>query len=467
MQGIKRFIKDHRLEVAIFIVALVARLALFFVVFAHNHYNLLDSIHGDDGYYEISQGILAGHGFTWDTVPPFSPNPLRPPVWPFAIAFFAGVFKTYWAVFAFEMILGAFIPVLSFLAAEKLFGRRAGKWTGFMLSFEPYLVLFSFLLYTETMFIFLFLIGFLFLIKYFSDKSIRALVWMTVFFGLATLVKPTIEYMPFLLALIMIFAAWREGGKAMLKDKQLWTHIALAFAVFGAIIAPWVCRNYREFGAIGMSAQPAYNLYVYLMPTVLAIDEHSTFDAEQAKYVRVDGFSDTESITLATGDAYSKKAISVILDHKKALVESGLVSLVTFFTHDGALTVLGYAGIIVPNTMSRPAIGLIAHPVELIRAIGKYIVGPGAIILILRLFWVVVTVLFIWGVWKYFKKEGAAPAAGAALLLVLYFALTTAINGFGVNARFRMPVDAFILGFALYGLFSPKRDNTRTIPERA
>jgi uncharacterized membrane protein (DUF485 family) len=39
----------------------------------------------------------------------------------------------------------------------------------------------------------------------------------------------------------------------------------------------------------------------------------------------------------------------------------------------------------------------------------------------------------------------------SALFLVAYFALTTSLNGLGVNARFRMPVNVFLLSFALSG----------------
>lgn len=444
------WIRRHKIEIIIFALALVARLVFFSMVFAHNSHELLPTIHGDDGYYEISQGIMNGHGFTWDTMAPWKPNPLRPPVWPFLIAFWVKIFGSYWAVFAFEMILGSLIPVLAFHVSLKIFGERVGKWVGTALCFEPYSVLFSFLLYSETCFIFFFLLFALFLLRYFQDKTIRNLVWMSVFMGLATLVKPTIQYVPIILAALMPWDSRKNVTKKILRD------IAIMLALFAVVVAPWVYRNYREFGVIGMSAQPAFNLYVYLMPTVLAIDEHSTFDAEQKKTVLINGFSSTDTITLATSGIYSGKALSVIKEHKVALVKSGLISLVTFFTHDGMLTVLGNLGIRIPNILNGSALSLIAHPRELTSAVIHYAASPAVIILIMRLVWIVITLFFLWGVYAHFKKEGVTTIALSALILVLYFAATTAINGFGVNARFRMPVEVFILGFAAYGFFNAK-----------
>ena len=39
-----------------------------------------------------------------------------------------------------------------------------------------------------------------------------------------------------------------------------------------------------------------------------------------------------------------------------------------------------------------------------------------------------------------------------SILVVGYFAATTTINGLGVNARFKIPVQVFIFVFAVYGL---------------
>ncbi|HVU06289.1 MAG TPA: glycosyltransferase family 39 protein [Candidatus Paceibacterota bacterium] len=465
---VKDFVARYKVEVIIFCIALAARLVLFSIVFAHNDGNLLNSIHGDDGYYELSQGILNGHGMTWDTQPPFAPNPLRPPVWPYLIAFFAGVFKTYWAVFAFELVLGSLIPVLAYRVARMLFGHRIGKWTAIIMCVEPYLMLFSIILYTETCFMFFFLLFLIFLIRYIERPTIRSALYAGLTLGLATMVKPTVQYLPILIP-IALAIMWRErlrgpqqGGEGTALAKQC----AIFLLMFLVVIAPWLVRNHQAFGVWGMSAQPEFNLYVYLAPTLLAIDNGTDFKTEYAAFVERGGF-DPNSITLANADIYKSKGLDVIRDHKLALMKSGLITLVTFFTHDGMLTVLGYSGITIPNVVSKPVIQLASHPIELASVMARYAASPAVLIILLRLFWIAVTISFVYGACRYLRR-GDKAAAAIMILIVLYFAGTTAINGFGVNARFRMPVDAIILGFALFGLFSIKRDNTRTeIPAAA
>jgi hypothetical protein len=227
-----------------------------------------------------------------------------------------------------------------------------------------------------------------------------------------------------------------------------------------ALIAPWLYRNHVEFNSWSMSAQPAFNLYVYLVPTVLAIDKGTDFKTELDLQVGKD--FDANTIDMRNGAEYQARALAVLKDHKSALVKSGLITLATFFTHDGMLTVLGHADIRFEN-ISKPAVYLISHFRELISAVIFYAKSPAILILLMRLFWVLVSLFFVFGIYRNWKREGVRTTVLLSVCLVLYFAATTAINGFGVNARFRMPVDVFILGFALYGLFSLKRDNTTTV----
>lgn len=447
------FYIKYKIEIFVFLLALFARTILFSINLNNTDFNVINAIHGDDGYYEISKGILAGKGFTGYLTGPYHPDPLRPPVWPFLIAFIAGIFGTYWAVVVFEILIGSLIPVLGLLIVRRLFlNQKIALGTGILMALEPYSVLLSSLLYSETMFTFLFLVFFYFLVKYFGDYSMRNLVWMSVFLGLATMTKLTIQYVPIVLAITMIFVTYKLG-------QIKWKDISIMLSIFCFLIIPWVCRNYVEYGKLGLSAQPAFNLYVYLVPTVLSIDNHTSFSLEHQKFVRKGNF-DENSINLSNADYYSSQAIKILKDHKFAIVKSVCTTLITFFTHDGLLTVFQNAGIVVNNTANRPVLSLLlTDPLNLLRFIFSQIKGWGLFILLARIVWIAVTLLMFIGIFKYLRNERLKVSILIALFIVAYFALTTAINGFGVNARFKVPVEVFIFAFALYGLFSLKRDN--------
>jgi hypothetical protein len=79
----------------------------------------------------------------------------------------------------------------------------------------------------------------------------------------------------------------------------------------------------------------------------------------------------------------------------------------------------------------------------------------------MRAVWILVTLLLITGSVLFFKKEGLHVPALAGFCIILYFMATTCINGLGVNARFKVPVNVFIFSFAIYALFDIKERISR------
>jgi len=442
----KNFFSQYKWETIIFCVALIMRIALFGVNFSNNNYDLIQTIHGDDGYYELSQNIIAGNGFSFDTEPPYRPNPLRPPVWPYVIAGTASV-GGYWLVLVLELLMGSLIPVFGLVLSRRIFGKWFGIWTGLLMAIEPYSILLSFILYTETCFIFFFLLSLIHLMRFIDEREVVQGVLAGLILGLAILVKPTVQFFPILIPLFLLIA-WRKHLTRGLVAKVLMIGV-LALAV----MMPWVYRNKVEFGVWGMSAQPAFNLYVYLVPTVLSIDNGTNFQIESEVFVGRDD-SDGSTITLANGDEYKDKAMKVLMEHKGAIIKSTLITLATFFTHDGMLTVLQYSGITFDNILRVPALSLLAHPMELVRTIAHYATSLAIFIPIVRLLWIAVTLLMLWGIITLFRRREMNTEKILGIFIVLYFAMTTAINGLGVNARFRVPILIYIFSFALYGLFT-------------
>jgi hypothetical protein len=190
---------------------------------------------------------------------------------------------------------------------------------------------------------------------------------------------------------------------------------------------------------------------VYLVPTVLAIDNHTSF-ATELQILESNGL-DENDITPRTSDRYKANAIAVLREHPRALVISTLDTGVAFFTHDGILTTLQHMGAAPIVSLKHPALALlVTSPSILVTSIIPILASPLILILIFRLWWILVTFAFVYGIWRYLRAYGFRPATLYVILVVFYFTATTAINGLGVNARFRVPVDAVILTFAFYGL---------------
>lgn len=442
------FIKKHKIEFIIFGIALIVRIILFSINFSFQDGNLTNTIHGDDGYYEISQGLINGHGFTGATKEPFNPNPLRTPLYIYFISGILLIFRSYWIVLFLQIIIGALIPVIGYhIAIELLSREKIALWVGILLSFEPYLVLFSFIFYTETLFILLFLIFILIFIKYLKKGSLRTLVWSSFILGLAVLTKTTVEYLPIALTPLVLW-----NFRNIFSRTKLIIHPLIFLGIFLITLSPWFYRNYQEFGVIGLTAQPAYNLNAYLVPSVLSLENGTNFNDEVNKFVTIEESSGNK-ITLTNSSEYTKKALDVLKIHPIGLLKSMSITIVTFFTHDGMLTVLQHAGYVPDIYINKSAISLLlSSPIEFFEIIFSYIASPFILVLIMRLVWIGITLFFFIGFFQFLKIRRFDIVSLFILIIIIYFVSTSAIGGLGVNARYRMPIDPILFTFSLTGL---------------
>ncbi len=443
-----------RVLIAIFLLALCARAAYFVPEYRAHHSNIEEAIHGDDGYFELSQGILAGHGLSWDSEPPYKPNPLRTPVYPYFIAGILALTHSYWAVLALQVLIGCITPLLAFFIAKRITASNmAAAAVGIVMALEPYHVLFSVIFYTETLFIFLFLSFVLLAMRYFDQPTGRGAALASAVLGVAILTKATVEYVPLVFIAFIVWKYRRAWRTAL-------AHAALAGGVVLLILAPWMYRNYAVFGVVGISAQPAFNLITYLAPSVVALEEGAPIDQEA--YFKEHGI-DPFAITLATASQYVPHALEVVKAHPIGLIKVGALSVLTFFTHDGVLTVLQYAGYRPESYLGVPAIQLaLSDPLGFAQEIAARAASPFGLVLLMRLFAYAVTALFLAGIWLWWRRGPRHIAHVFALLMVAYFLCTTPVNGLGVNARFRMPVEPSILAFAALSVVAISRRFTHT-----
>src|SRR3989344_2425017 len=437
----------NRPILAIFLLALSFRIILFWFIFSNADYNLVEAIKGVDGYYRLSENLLAGNGFSFDSEPPYRPNPLRPHAYPIFIASLAYIFQSYWAVLIAQLLIGSFIAVVSYLLATRFVSNRTAQWVGVAMALEPVTAFLSTNIFTETVFTALFLASLLLFLRFIDNPTSRTLVWSSFLFSLALLVKPVLQFLVIPIPVIIFLVARKKN----IKISQAIKFSAVFIAIVFLLVAPWLYRNYKEFGKVTLSAQAGYNLYVYLQPSVLALVNNTTFEIELDK-LKVKGLN-LGDITPATAGHYSREALEVIKDYPAAIVKSGLITGVTFFTHDGMLSVMEYVGIKPSSNLSKPAIVLLTtEPASFIREAYALSPSPIIIILIARVFWILVTVLFFIGVFLYIKHNGLLLPLTTVLFLVVYFALTTAVNGLGGTGRFRVPVNFALFTFAFYTL---------------
>ena len=438
-----RFLRTHRLEIVLFAFALLVRVLALGADISGTHATLLQTVRGDDGYYQLSNNLLAGHGFSMDPGPPYVPTALRTPGYIYFLVAILWASGSYLVLTIIQLLLGALVPVLARrVALEFKASGPIALAVGIFLALEPTFVIFSYDFGVETLFLVLFFPFLILFMRYLRKPQTGTLAASALLLGFATIVKPTSEYLP-ILVLPFVWYAARRGG-----TKRIAHQILLFLLIPFAILAPWMWRNYEVFGVPAVTSQEPYALYAYLAPSAIALQSGEDFNTEFSSFT-TDAERGGDTITLTNGAAYKAKALAVIEAHPEGLVLSGLMTVAGFFTQDGVLPFLQHAGIGVGAKLSRPALELLfSDPFALAKEIGEVAASPLILVLVYRLALVLITLFFLAGAWLRLRRDARDPSLWLALILVTYLVLTSVPGGLGVNSRYRMPVEPFMLVLA-------------------
>lgn len=433
----------------IFLLALTTR-ALFFSVSAVSGTGSFEDVFPRyDGYYEVAENLLAGNGFSRSVTLPIVPDSVRTPLYPLFLAALILTFKSYAAVALAQIVLASFIPLLGYRIAKQLLrDERIATLVAVLLALEPLSLHLATTLQAETLFTVLFLAGLTVFLDYWKTQSVSALTSSFALFALGALARPTIQFLPLLLVCVVVFLL-RGNPRGAAR------HVLLGLVLFAAIPSPWLLRNWFVFGNPALSVQYASVPYGYLVPSVIALEKNTGFAEAQREFYKGEGnINDVEDITLANSGEYKKRLPELLLAHPVGLIKSIGVTVLTFFTHDGYLDVLARLHLDPALRLERPAFTLLMEsPKEAVSLTASFVASPMLLVIVGRIFWTLVALCFIMGAMRLLKDPEHRAKSIFILLLVAYFVFTTVAVGLAVNARFRLPVNALVLMFAVYGAY--------------
>lgn len=163
---------------------------------------------------------------------------------PFYPLFLSGIYRlfgvSYLNVRIAQALVGTASILLVFLLGRDIFSEKVGLIASFISAFYPFFIFFTGLLLTETLFIFLFLSLIYLLQRAVITKKIRYVVGVGLISGLCILTRPIIAYfLPFALFILLL---------TQHHKRQLVGYSFLIMILAGAVLSPWVIRNYQRFG---------------------------------------------------------------------------------------------------------------------------------------------------------------------------------------------------------------------------
>jgi len=269
MASLKEFFSEKKIPYTLFGLALVTHLIVFYTLlylygpcsfFLSNDCALSGN---DTQHYVIdAYNLTHGHGYSRFVNPPYEPDALRTPLLPlyFATFTFIGGYSLIWLAILLLNIFLSIAPAVLYKLSRLFLPHGYALVAGLMLVLEPLYLYRSQIAEPDALLVLLLLSVLYFLVRSWKEKRSRNLYIAAVLIGVATLAKPTMEY---LVAIICIFEAVflafvaKEGAYERLKKS------AAAVAIVFVIVSPWLIRNKIVFGITALSSIQGYNLYEY------------------------------------------------------------------------------------------------------------------------------------------------------------------------------------------------------------
>lgn len=451
------FVKKHKTEIVIFLLALFLRFLVFYIASCQNGFAFNDF--KADGYYELANNLVNHRIFSLDLSGVLRPGSFRTPGLPLIIAPFLFFSKSLFGFLLLQIVVASLLPLLSRkIALEAGLSVRQADIVGFFMVFEPLGLYLSFFALSEIFFTFFFLLSLLGLIVFLKSAKIagaplpekryyRLVLLSGLCLGLATLIKPTTIYLPF--GLILLWIAYRFAS----RQKYLWKLLAIFFISSTLILSPWFYRNYKVSGVFGFSSAKAWVMYWALAPSVLTYEKHISFtQAQQIFFASTGIVNGLPDFNLENAAWLQKEAAQVIFARPFYLLESMLVSVYAFFTHDGAASLMNVIGVKTDFSSFAHGLSFFKQPVTgILSSVIKMLSSSLILVLGARIFWVLAALSFFASAAYQLIRRKLAMVTGLLLLLILYFAATTMLNGLGVNARFRFPINSLIIIFIIAG----------------
>jgi len=394
------------------------------------------------GYAILAQNILDHGVFSVARESPYYPESFRSPGYPAFLAALFAIFHSWTAVMFAQALLVSVMPVLLYLLLRP-YHERAAFWGSILFAIEPIHLYLSSTLLSDALFAVL-LLASLLCLEWARGGSWRYGLVGGLVLGAAILVRPIAMFLPLLYVLYIVLP---RPTKAQL--------LAVAALVAGVmvVVLPWSVRNWQHFHSVSTSSVGAYNLMLYNAPEYLKYRPslegqriYDTFLVEQSALPREDALS------LARSSIFTATFRDIIRGHELDYAFFHLFKTIPFFVSDGLRDTVRLFGVDIgamPNITTALLHGqlgtLVAYAASGGVALWLLVVGSG--------FWVAVLLGWLVSCFILLRQRNW-QALFFVCVLVLYFA---ALTGPVSNARYRLPVEGFLLVGAVAAVVSLRK----------
>ncbi|MBP9869442.1 methyltransferase domain-containing protein [Patescibacteria group bacterium] len=372
-------------------------------------------------YKLLAQNVLDGHGFSESAQAPYAPDAIRTPGYPLYLAASKAVTNSFEPSLFVSVILGATIP-LAGMALLMLLGRtNRREWLimGCLLALEPHLFYYSLIYGSEALFLPLVAWSVVAAVALLNRPSLRFGILTGVLFGLAVLVRPIVQFFPYLLAIALLIR-WR---RAAIKPA-----IALVLGYL-LLVSPWILWNVRHHGVRDFSNIGWFNMYTRVAATTEAIATRRAYNPVRIEYLQrlhEKGYIEKSPVEEIDVHGYEWKRIfqeetlRTIQRYPREFAVSQVSSFFTIISQDLSMEYLRKMGLLTysPPRFSPFVVLFQSGLLATVKAVWGIISVPIVVLFLGRILWLVVFVLSLWSLVVTWKRD--RKVFPLVLLLVIY-----------------------------------------------
>lgn len=371
-------------------------------------------------------------------------NALRTPGYPVFVALIYSISSnSVWLVLLIQIFLSLISVSLVYKIAVSVFNHQIALISAFLFAIDPTQAYWTIELYTETLFLFLFLLSIYYLCKSIKEYSFLSISLSALFIGLATLVRPISFLFPFVAVIVILFLY-------NLKIKMKLVYSLLYCFIFFATISPWLIHNYTKYREAKLTSISGFNLLLYNAAYTEVYKTGKTIEEVRKGFIETaikQGFDTTNKYSFKSSQIYSNVAKQYIKDNLILYSKRHFMGIINM-----------YAGLGTEKLTS------LFHLKSSSKDLDPY-GGPGVITRIHKFFasktiaviflafglgiYLLINYLFsIYGIFHIIKNQWKFLVL--FVLIILYFSALTGVVGYD---RYRIPFMPFINIFCAVGLY--------------
>lgn len=438
-------------SVLIYFLALGLELLILILVARHVNWSLSPYLTGFDTieYSTIARNLVENQAFSKSLSAPFIPNFFRSPGYSFWLAFIYWIFGSFKPAVFLGIIIFAFFAPLTYLIARKVFSEKLAFWSGIIFALEPRMAFSAPFLLSEQIFLPLFLLSTFFTVKFFNNPEDKKYIFLSAgLLAISALVRGVSLY---LWPVLLIFFFIKLYRKKPLSD--IFKTLALATIIFILVMFPWIIRNRITLGTWQSSSLFGIQLYWGHLETLeryLGVPQEIAHKKNFDRAIKIAGnnLETSKAVSILT-----KEALSEIKQNWQAYIKIYAFNLGLFFITDGYKGVASYIINLKPNFINFGDFLIKFQFKEVLLRLKDFSIIELIIPIFGRILWTILTILSLIGIIISIKKM---PDQRLTLILfaflIFYFAILTG-PVFSPDPRFRMPVNGFLISFALIAIF--------------